>query len=119
MPLYWTMPRNGDKESVQKYTLPVFFELCPVKLNSLRKDAIIGRDQMSAFKDQCMKQRDINGARFFKEEAADYMKEYRAACILLPWYSQDVGGDCLLRDLYEIGPELFPYLLRAEWMCER
>lgn len=108
-----------DDPPLPKYVLPHFFDLCPEKLETARVSATRHRDEMVAAQKQCGAEKDREGAKFFKEEAADAMKMYRAACLLLPWYTQDVGGDCPLRDLYEIGPELFWNLCFVEATCSQ
>lgn len=115
MPVAITRGRGGiNDDPVPKYGLPCAYDLCPIKLEAYRKAAARRRDDMIALQKECGARQDREGARFFKEEAADALKEYRAVCLLLPWYTQEAGGDAPLRDLYEIGPELFPYLERAE-----
>lgn len=119
MPLSGRATRGDIKDGlVEKYVLPEFFDLDPGFLEACRLAAIRRREEMATFKSECGKRGDRDGARFFKEEEADAMKEYRAACLLLPWYTE-ARGDAPIRDLYEIGPELFPYLSRVERMCER
>lgn len=109
---------DKDDPLVLKYSLSAYFDLCPVQLKAIRVAAIKRRDEMAALKVQFGKSGDRDTSRFFKEEEADALKEYRAVCLLLPWYTQDIGGDCPVRDFYAVGPELFPYLCRVERECE-
>lgn len=106
-----------DDPASRKYVLPRYLGLCPEKLENARVAATRLRDDMLAYQKQCSANKDREGARFFKEEAADAMKMYRAACLLLPFYAREPRGDCPLRDLYEIGPEMFFHLTFLEMAC--
>lgn len=75
------------------------------------------RDDMLCCQKDAAKDRDFEGAKFFKEEASWAMKHYRAACLLLPKVCPNPPGDCPDRDLYEVGPELHPYLVYLEELC--
>lgn len=72
------------------------------------------REEVLAFQKDCASRKDIEGARFFKEEAAHAMKHYRAACLLLPQVQNEVPGDCKFRDPYEFPPELWGALTYIE-----
>lgn len=75
------------------------------------------RDTMLMYQKECSARKDYEGAKFFKEEASWAMKHYRAACLLLPYVCPNPPGDCPYRDLYEVGPELYPYLVYLEDLC--
>jgi hypothetical protein len=100
-----------------KYRLPMCFNLDAELLKKVRIEAIKRREEMCDFKKKTAAGGDREYAKFFKEEEADARKEYNAVCLLLPFYTQDVGGDCPQRDLYAVGPELFGHLCRVEIIC--
>lgn len=61
-------------------------------IDEFRRASINRRDEMMAFQKQ--NSTDREAARFFKDEARDALKDYRAACLVLPYYTSDVPGDC-------------------------
>ena len=75
------------------------------------------RDDMLYFQKEAAKDKDYDTAKFFKEEASWAMKHYRAACLLVPYVCSNPPGDCPYRSLYEVGPELFPFLVYLEELC--
>lgn len=87
------------------------------EISKQRKEWQHHRDTMLMYQKECGVQKDYEGAKFFKEEAAWAMKHYRAACLLVPFVCPNPPGDCPYRDLYEIGPELHPYLNYLEELC--
>lgn len=88
-------------------------------LEEQRKYWISHRDLMISFQKKAFndwpedKEHGKKLAKFFKEEAAEAMKHYRSACLLLGQYGS-VLGDCTYRDTYEWSEELLPYLNRLE-----
>ena len=108
---------------VLKYTLglcsehqtgPCCMEADPEILEEQRKLWINQRDLMVEYQKMCGASKDIEGAKFFKEEARHALKMYRAACLLIPWFSPPAGkdypGDCVLKDPYDFPEELFSHL---------
>ena len=81
-------------------------------LNELRLAAISRQEEMLEFQKLCAKDKDIEGAKFFKEEAADARKEYRAACLILPHYGLS-RGDCPYIEQHLWPVELAPWLDRV------
>jgi hypothetical protein len=74
----------------------------------LRKEYAKQRDDM--LKLQKENQEDKNFAKFFKEEAKDRLKLYRACCLLIPHVTQDFPGDCEYKEPYLFPEELYSYL---------
>lgn len=60
------------------------------------------------------KTKDREHAKFLKEEAREALKMYRAACLLIPWYTNDYPGDCKVSELRNAPKELLPYMCRLE-----
>lgn len=83
------------------------------KINTVRKAAQARRDEMLTFQKECGSRRDAEGAKFFKLEAADALKEYRAACLLLPLFMCEPPKDCPYREEYEWPIELASWVDRV------
>lgn len=62
-------------------------------LLAARKQAIRARGEMLALQKECQHVGDLEGARFFREEAAHHLMRYRATTFLLPWFDNDPPGD--------------------------
>lgn len=89
------------------YTAPT--EASTEVLLAQKKQATQLRDLYLGFQKQAGKDRDIDAARFFRGEAAEQMKLYRAATFLLPWYVSIPPGDCR-----EVAPSDWPVELAAQ-----
>jgi hypothetical protein len=79
------------------------------RLLDLRKWAVRERDALVAFQKECSARRDLDGARFFRQECQGAMKFYRACCLILPWYASEPPGDCKV-----VAPSLWPEELTNE-----
>lgn len=64
------------------------------RLLAFKKRYTRDREEMLTFKKACQKMGDIEGARFFREEAADCLKMQRAAAYWLGRYMEAPPGDC-------------------------
>lgn len=82
-------------------------------LNDIRKAAALHREAMLGFQKECGARKDIKGAKFFKEEAAEALKEYRGACACIGHLRPDWLGDCPYVESKAIPPEIVPYVYRA------
>jgi len=105
-----------DGEWVWKYRLPRYLPTgidAAETIDTARKAAVARRDEMLAFQKACGEARDREGAKFFKEEAADALKEYRAACLLLPLFMCEPPGDCPYKEEYEWPIEIAPWIDRV------
>jgi hypothetical protein len=117
--MIYITPDRRDKGSVTKCKVPEWMTLCPEKLAAARKAEIVLRDEMLAFQKEAGKNGDRAGAKFFKDEASEYMKRYRAACLLVPHYvAGDYPGDCKYVDAYNWPPDLFGALNAVIRECE-
>lgn len=82
-----------------------------------RKQAIVNRETWLVIQKEAGKEGNRELAKFCKEEAAEALKWYRAACLLIGWVGHTpLPGDCPTRDPYEWPPELWPYLTHLENM---
>lgn len=120
---YWTSPRDDSKTSVHKWRLSAYLPQDSgmlEALQSLRKRFARERDEMIGLQKECGARGDRDGARFFKEEASDRLKLYRAACLIIPYFDVAPSGDCPVRDMWGWPPELFPALNMIEALatCE-
>ena len=80
-----------------------------VLLFECKKRAAQLRDELLGYQKAAQKAGDFDGARFFREEAAEQMKMYRAATFLLPWHTNEPSGDCR-----EMGPSAWPVELAPQ-----
>lgn len=114
---YLAQPRDSSvKKRITKcrinYTLPLGPETIEA-LNALRKNANQHREEMLTYQKACGKRGDRDGAKFFKGEASEAMKTYRAACLLIPHFSSEYSGDCKLMDAWDWPPDLFDHIDRV------
>lgn len=126
MPLYIdNVPRKGPvpkgEKAKEKFSLArsIGFDgdkVC-AEISKQRREWQQHRDVMLMYQKECAKDKDYEGAKFFKEEASWAMKHYRSACLLVPYVCPNPPGDCPYRDLYEVGPELHSYLVYFENLC--
>ena len=114
---YYTKLRSAaanETASAWKYSLACPAALCTnLDAAVIEKQRVLWarhRDEMLVFQKQCGATKDIEGAKFFKEESRHALKMYRAACMLLPWYANEWPGDCKFVDPYEWPEELFDAL---------
>ena len=110
------LKRDGSKDYVWKIKLPGYMPLhegCAGAVGNMRKTAAARRDLMIAYQKDCAKAKDIEGAKFFKEESADALKEYRAACLMLPLFDANPPGDCQYKPVWEWPVELAPWVDRV------
>lgn len=77
-------------------------------LLGIRKLAQRFREEMLGFQKLCEKNRDIPLARFFRDQASEAMKHYRAACLVIPNFVSHPPGDCAIG--VQLPKELAPYL---------
>lgn len=61
-------------------------------LHDIRREEQAHREAMLGFQKACAQDRETS--RYFKGEAADALKFYRAACLLLGWVDAAAPGDC-------------------------
>jgi hypothetical protein len=117
---YQTLSRDG-RSKVRKcrinYTLPTGEDTISA-LMEIRKGAISHRDEMLRYQQDCGGRRDSDGAKFFKSEAADAMKTYRAACLLIPWFAAEYPRDCKFQVEWDWPPDLFDHIDRVMNMAE-
>ena len=112
MPVYYERPRSasfGEGKPAPRYRLSYEFIGADVadEVNATRIYYARHRDEMLAFQKECGAHGDKEGAKFFKDEARDALRHYRAACLLLPWVSGDLPGDCPEREPFYFPEELF------------
>lgn len=107
--------RDGTNGTVWKIEIPGWLNMDSDGadlVRSMRRQALARRDEMLAFQKQNASDRVY--ARFFKEEAADALKEYRAACLLLPHFTHgDLPGDCKYMPTWDWPIELAPWTDRV------
>lgn len=82
-------------------------------LNEIRRTAALHREAMLGFQKECGARKDVNGAKFFKEEAAEALKEYRGACVCIGILRPGWLGDCPEVESKAIPPEIVPYVYRV------
>lgn len=75
-----------------------------------RKEQIAERDYFLVASKAAGNAGDRELARLFKQEAAEYMKAYRACALLIPWFVAVPPGDCKLVPPRRFPKELHPYL---------
>lgn len=64
-------------------------------LRRMKREANDFLEQMQAAKKACERAKDIDGARMFRGFAADAMRQYRAICLVAPWFMvEPLPGDC-------------------------
>lgn len=108
--------RDGEKGCVWKIKLPDFLPISGdygERIDVERKAAAARRDEMLTLQRQCGAAKDTAGARFFKDEATDALKEYRAACLLLPLWKCETPGDSQFKPVWEWPIELAPWIDRV------
>lgn len=107
-----------ENELTWRCSVPSFLlgSLDAGKVDEMRRAAIIRRDECVAMQKECGAERDASGAKFFKGEATDALKEYRAACLVLGYL---VGGpppgDAPFKRVDEWPVELAPWIDRVLW----
>lgn len=116
--------RRGDdsKDAVWKIQIPHFLPSGPEiadRVGAVRKARAADRDDFLALQKACGARGDRDGARFFKEAAGDALKEYRAACLVLPLLEANPPGDCPCRPEWEWPVELAPWVDRIIWEMSR
>ena len=112
-------PRNPEQRAEiaahirAKYVRQLFcFGVDAEVVDQRRKDALQRREQMLAFQKAAGAAGDRDTARFFKEEAAEAMKDYRGACLVLGYLRTDLG-DCPFRYHADWTLEIVDYAVRA------
>lgn len=116
MPTYTCKPRwaaaKENPDPVTKYRLPYNFigDEAASRVAEHRAFWARHRDEMIGYQKACAASGDRDGARFFKDEAREALKHYRAACLLLPWVAAEYPGDCKLDEPYSFPEELFAVL---------
>ncbi len=113
MPVVMTSSRT-DLVRIEKYNLPMCFDLDGDALLLERLRLVKEIEGLKAQQKAFSAAKDFDAAKSMKAEVAEATKAYRAVCLLVPWYVANPPGDCPVRDLYEVGPELFPALVGAE-----
>lgn len=101
--------RDGEKGIVWKIHWPEWLPTGPEigdRLLALRKEAIAHRDVMIAFQKAAGSDREA--AKFFKVEATDALKFYRAICVVVPMYVTCPPKDCPTVDWWQWPVELAP-----------
>lgn len=116
--VYATLSRAEGEEPVWKYRSPQYVSLDVDKLDQIRREAQRRREEMIELQKWCGKAGDRDGARFFREEAADAMKEYRAACLHLSKWACDPPGDCREPEEWNWPAELAPWLSRVVGLAQ-
>ena len=111
--------RDEGKGSVWKIQVPDWLPSGPdvaAKVENIRLTSQLRREEMLQFQKQCSKD-DRDGARFFKAEATDALKEYRAACLMLPLFQANPPGDALFDPVWNWPIELAPWVDRVIRAC--
>jgi hypothetical protein len=96
-------PRNAEQRAeiaghIRAQYVRRLFYFCAddETLDQRRKEALQRREQMLSFQKSAGQAGDRDMARFFKDEAAEAMKDYRGACLVLGHLRTDLG-DCPFR----------------------
>lgn len=63
-------------------------------LLALKKRTAQDYDELCGLKKMCERNRDIEGARFFRDEVSDKLKELRALRVFIPMFVSDAPKDC-------------------------
>lgn len=116
--VYLAAKRDGSGESAWHVRMPRFLPQCDgigEMLDVARREKAADRDHFLALQKEAGAARDRDMARFWKEEAADALKEYRALCLVIPYYVAQPPGDCPYRPEWEWPTELAPWIDRVIW----
>ena len=102
-----------DNEPVWKYGLPICMlvadDVVDV-IDGVRRRAIQRRDEMLAMQKEFGAAGRRDDAKWAKTEATDALKEYRAACLIMPLFCCEPPKDCPYREEWEWPVELAPWL---------
>lgn len=82
-------------------------------LDRQRKEWQAHREDMLAFQKVLGKSGDREGAKWFKDEAAEAMKRYRGVCTVIGHIDPEWRGDCRWQTVEEVPEEILPYALYA------
>lgn len=110
--------RDEDERPVWKVRWPQFLGLDAedgVLIDKIRRAKQRDHEEFRALQKFCSSSGDRDGARFFREEAADALKEYRAACLVLPYTMAEPPGDCPVVPEWDWPVELAPWIDRIVW----
>lgn len=120
--------RGDIKDKVVKIKSTLLYDL---PLNDNTAQALL------LFRSHCIKEReymlslqkwagvelkDRELAKYFKQQAAHHMKNYRAACLLIPLYCAlpDIPGDCTYQEFYnwpiELAPHVWQVIMFTTWL---
>lgn len=102
--IYWAQPRNGDKDKIEKWRPSPYLigHLAAKVVAEVRKEYIAIRDALLVEQKAAGRE-----GKIFRDEARSAMKIYRAACLLLPYVSDEYPGDCKLVPMWEFPPDLY------------
>lgn len=113
---YQTGRRDGEPGAVWKVKLPSWLSLDADKVERMRRRSIARRDEMIALQKEFGPDRDA--AKFFKGEATDALKEYRAACLVLGMLVSVPPNDGAYQPEWNWPVELAPWIDRVIWASE-
>lgn len=117
MPVILTSSRT-DKGTTMKYHMSFFVPLNDKVADYLmlwRKHTIEEREYWLNLQKEAAKEKDFPLAKYCSEQSKEWLKCYRAVCLLIPYYcATPLPGDCPERNTYDFPPELFPYLEEIE-----
>lgn len=104
---------NSQGEQSYKYRLSYYLPLHEMSIyfNDIRKEALARRDEMIVFQKENSSDREY--VKFFKEEAGDSLKEYRACCLIMGILVVDPPKDCSYKEYKEWPFELENYYDRV------
>jgi hypothetical protein len=112
-------PRNAEQRAeiaarIRAEYVRQLFYFCTddETIDRRRKEALKHRELMLAFQKEAGKAGDRETAKFFKEEAAEAMKDYRGACLVLGHLRTDLG-DCPFRYHTDWPLELIDHAVRV------
>ncbi len=105
--------REAERQHYEKWETMVIYlgqDVDCEKVDQRRKAAIANRDEMLSFQKTATTR---EFAKFFKEEANEYLKEYRGCCIVLGYVMSDPPKDSPHREHKDWPYELLSYIRRA------
>jgi hypothetical protein len=107
---------SKDGKRVSRLAMCNFPTLSPDVVDQARKAAAARRDDMLSCQKEFGKDREF--AKFFKNEASDALKEYRAACLILGLVACEPPGDSHYVELKNWPIDLAPWINRVAGQCE-
>jgi hypothetical protein len=108
--------KNKADEDAARLVSCMFPSVPPDVVDGIRKEAAARRDLMIAYQKEFSTDREA--ARFFKMEATDALKEYRAACLMLGHLQCEPPGDSKYVAMKDWPVELAPWINRVARRAE-